>query len=68
MSSVGPRRRDAAQSIDQATVVPPIREIYLIASPLPASPIASVARDYSHGDLELGLELLGLVHGGVWAW
>jgi hypothetical protein len=68
MSSVGLRRRDAAQSIDQATAVPPVREIYSIASSLPASPFASEARDSGHGDLELALELLGLVHGGAWAW
>jgi hypothetical protein len=68
MSSVGLRRRDAAQSIDQVTVVPPVREICSIASSSSASPSASEARDSGHGDLELALELLGLVHGGAWAW
>jgi hypothetical protein len=31
-------------------------------------PFASEARDLGHGDLELALELLGLVHGEIWAW
>jgi hypothetical protein len=56
-------------SIDRSgTAVPPIREIYSIASSLPASPFASEAQDSGHGDLELALELLGLVHGCAWAW
>jgi hypothetical protein len=31
-------------------------------------PFTSDARDSGHGDLELALELLSLVHGGAWAW
>jgi hypothetical protein len=48
--------------------VPPIREIYPIAPWTLASSFASETRDLGHGDLELALELLGLVHGEIWAW
>jgi hypothetical protein len=31
-------------------------------------PFVSEAWDFGHGDLELALELLCLVHGEIWAW
>jgi hypothetical protein len=40
MSPIGLRHRDATQSIDQATVVPPVREICSIASLSSASPLS----------------------------